>query len=328
MARASFRHEDAAKGGLRFQEGTIVIRKSFATNFQYPPNRTTNEQSDPFPAIVWQGVRVNSDNEPLEDQPVEIVQRVGELGKVRPGKLAPKDFDNMNVDPEDLGADVGVEGNALVVDDGVSLSRDWGRLDESMRKAGFKAEIAGRGITTDYEGTILHLKTVKGEKYIAKSGKKAGQEVEPTHLECDKILVYGYDVKKPSASASKGAASKSTSTSASGSNGHAKPGEAGEVGDAVLEMAKAVVLNLTDQFKSAIPAGKEVGFDVFEKALPMELMRQNGKPGENKGKLGPKVTKDIMAAFRNQSALMQIAMETEQFAVGQDEKDNLTVTFA
>lgn len=318
MPRASLRYEDAAKGALGFQEGNVLIQKSVSAVFQYPPNSKSGIQSDAFCAIVWTGVKCTAEWEPTEEE-VEIVHRIGGLDKIRPGKLNPKDFDNMDAEPEDLGNEVGTEGNALFMEEGGKLSKSWGLMDESMRKAGWKAEIAGRGVITDYEGTKAHFKTVAGEKYVAQKGEKKGQEVTPTNLVCDRIHTYGYDQKKPSTTtATKG---KAAGAASGGSNGHAKPGAGGEVGEDALELAKAVFANLTPKFFEKVGKEKEVSKVDAWKALTTEMMRQNGS-GVNKGKLGPKGTEAVKAVFNSDEQLGVIGGETELFTLGDG-----TITF-
>ena len=132
MPRGSFKYEDASTGGLQFQEGNVLIQYSRAVVFQYPPNRETKKQSDAFPALLWRGVRCDRDwNETGEE--VEIPIRMGELEQVRPGKVQPRDFDNLAVMPEDLGSAVGTEGNCFHVESGAKFPKGWGILDESMR---------------------------------------------------------------------------------------------------------------------------------------------------------------------------------------------------
>lgn len=316
MPRASLKFEDAAKGALGFQEGNVLIQKSVSAAYQYPPNSKTGVQSDAFCAIVWTGVKCTAEWEPSEEE-VEIVHRIGGLDKIRPGKLAAKDFDNMDAEPEDLGNEVGTEGNALFMEEGGKLSKGWGLMDESMRKAGWKAEIAGRGVITDYEGTKAHFKTVAGEKYVAQKGEKKGQEVTPTNLVCDRIHTYGYDQKKPSTST----ASKGKGAAASGGNGHAKPGAGGEAGEDALELAKAVFSNLTPKFFEKVAKEKEVQRTDAWKAITTELMRQNGS-GVNKGKLGPAGIEKVKGVYNNEETLSVIGGETEAFVLGDG-----TITF-
>ena len=257
MPRGNFL-EASRGGGAGFQEGFVLIEKSVATVFQYPPNAKTGVQSDPFCALVWTGKRLDSEwNElPFEDgSDFEIVIRMGALDKVRPGQLAAKDFDNLEVEPEDLGAEVGVSGNCFYLVEG-SFHQNWGKMKDSLEAKSFKKEILGRGITSDFEGMKAHFKMVEGEKYVARQGAKKGETVTPTHLECDRIHTYPYAAK----AAAKPAQGK-------------LPGKPNGATDAMTE-AKQVFANLSPQFRTACPAGKDIDRPALEKALKGEFLRQ------------------------------------------------------
>lgn len=310
MPRGSFL--DASKGGgLGFQEGYVLIERSYSTVFQFPPNSKTNEQSDAFCALIWEGTKLDSEwNElPGDDNGFQIINRMGGLDQVRPGKLVEKDFDNLDVEPEDLGNEVGVVGNSFVLEADAKFHQNWGKVKDSLEKYGFKSEVLGRGIATDFVGMAAHFKTVEGAKYIAKKGKSAGQEVTPTHLECDRIHTYPYDAKK------KGAVAGKTSTAAAGgkTNGAAAGG-----GDDAVEAAKTVFGKLSAEFKKEVVVGKDVDRAVFQKALTKELMRQ---------KINPKVQKSVMDLVKDDEKLVELAMALVDQA-GAFSTDGATVTFA
>src|SRR5215471_4293441 len=206
MPRANFR--ETAGGGFGFQEGHVRIERSVSKVFQYPPNSQTKEQSDPFTALVWTATKLDREwNElPGDDNEVEVVLRMGTVDSCRPGMLKAKDFDNMNVEPEDLGDQVGTEGNCFFMEVDTKLGAGWREMKNSLEAKGFKPEILARGITTDFEGMLAKFITVEGKPYIARRGAKAGQEVKPTNLVCDRIETYPYDVKKSAKTETKGAA--------------------------------------------------------------------------------------------------------------------------
>lgn len=306
MPRASF--SDVAKGGAGFQEGRIRVLESYSTMFQYPPNSTTHEQSEAFPALVWRAVRVDDNGKPRQDGDgndieVEVVHRMGSIDEaghynVRPGKLDAKDFDNTDVEPQDLGTDLETRGNSYVMDEGAKFHIGWGFIDESLKKCAFKPEILGRCVTTDFEGMDALFGQQEGTPYIAKKGKKKGEEVKPSNLVCKRIFVYPYD-------APKGAGGSSTSkiTPATGANkGAQSAGGAGATGGAggatpdAMEGARVIfsggthalinggkpVDGLSPEFRKVVPADKEVKMDDFRKAITSELMRRKVNPNLQK----------------------------------------------
>jgi hypothetical protein len=324
MPRGSFKHEEAQQGGFGFQEGNLLITKSVVAVHQLPPNSKTGEQSAPFTCLRWTGVKLDSEwNEIDGEAPVVLAAelRLGNTEQVRPGKLDAKDFDNLDVEPEDLGDEVDTEGNAVYLVEGAKLNRSWAIMEESLRKYGFKPEISGRGIATDFEGMTAHFKTVEGQKYIAKKGAKAGQEVTPTNLVVDRIHTYPYDAKKKAGKAANntatstaaGKSSGTASASAAASGSHGPNGTAGVSVDDGLDAAKAVFGNLSAEFKKEIPADKEVKRADFQKALTKELMRQ---------KVKPQLQKQVMDVVKDDDKLMELAgalMEAGgngQFVVG------------
>src|SRR5262245_17822408 len=256
MPRANFRE---IQKGFGFQEGFVRIDRSVAVVYQYPPNRETKEQSEPFIAMSWEYTSLDSEwnvkGDEDEQQNEPIIIRMGDLSTMRPGKLDPKDFDNMDVLAEDLGSDVGTEGNTFFWDADAKFNRNWGALQASLEACAFKPEILKRGIATDFEGMVLHLKTEEGQKYIAKRGRNAGKEVTPTNLVCDRIHVYPYDAKKETKAATK-AATKTTTAATKPTNGKA------EVEDVLAQAVLVFVgdgekrTGLSAKFRADVPAGK------------------------------------------------------------------------
>ncbi len=118
MPRISF--SNVERIGLGFRDGRVRITESTSQVYQYPPNKTTHEQSDAFTAIVWKGVKLNRDDgteiiDPQTGEPEEIepiVIRMGDLKDLHPAMLDEKDFDNTEVTPTDLGDEVGTAGNS------------------------------------------------------------------------------------------------------------------------------------------------------------------------------------------------------------------------
>jgi hypothetical protein len=314
MPRGTFKHEDAMQGGFGFQEGYLLITKSVVAIHQFPVNSKTNEQSDAFTALRWTGTKLDAEwNEiagETNDTTVVIPMRLGMPDSIRPGKLAVKDFDNLDAEPEDLGDEVDTEGNALYLEEGARVNRGWAIMEESLRKCGFKAEISGRGIATDFEGLVAHFKTVEGDKYIAKQGKKKGQEVTPTNLVCDRIHTFPYD--KPQTSVKTGAKASGVNVGVMG-----KPN--GATADEALTHAKTVFAALSNEFKKECPADKEIARAAFQKSLTKELMRQ---------KINPKIQTLIMGLAKNDEKLMELAAEMMEVGVNTFAVGEGVITFA
>lgn len=321
MPRGSFKHEDSSQGGFGFQEGNALITKSVVAVHQFPPNSKTNEQSDAFTAMRWTLKKLDADWNELggedTDSTVVLPVRLGTLDQMRPGKLSIKDFDNLDVEPEDLGEDVDTEGNALFIVDNAKPSRSWAILEESLRKCGFKPEISGRGVASDFDGMMCHFKTVEGAKYIAKQGAKKGQEVTPTNLVVDRIHTYPYDKKKGSTttSAKTGGGGKTTtaSTTSTASISASNNGDATTLAAAVQVFSK-----LSKLFHDKVPKDKDVARTDFQKALAAELMRQ---------KLDTRTQKNIMEFVKSDDGVVDLANELVDQA-GAFSTDGSTVNFS
>jgi len=286
MPRANFR--EVQGGGFGFQEGHVRIERSVAKVFQYPPNSTTKEQSDPFTALVWTATKLDREWNDLsgDDNEVEILIRMGNVETCRPGQLKPKDFDNMNVEPEDLGDQVGTEGNCFFMEVDTKLGAGWREMKNSLEAKGFKPEVLARGITTDFEGMLAHFITVEGKPYIARRGAKAGQEVKPTNLVCDRIETYPYDVKK-----SKGTVKETTGK---------PPNGAAEEEVNLISDATALFKAFTPKFWDKVKRGDAVKVEDLRKALTQEMMRQKLK--------APQQTK-LMDWFKDEENLLELAGE-------------------
>ncbi len=306
---------EVSKGGMGFEEGYIRIDRSVARIFQYPMNSATKEQSDAFPALVWEVTRLTPEWAEMtgETAHTEVVFRMGDLDKIHPGVLAAKDFDNLNVEPEDMGDKVGAEGNCFRVAEGAKFAFGWSVTKESLEKAGFKPDIMGRGILTDFEGTYLHMKTGEGAPYIAKQGKKKGEKVTPTNLVCDRIHVFGYDKPKGVGVGATGAAATATAAKPNGSAPANATGAVEVDEDARAEFC-AILADPSDPFKTAVPASTAVDRKKFQTALTNELFRRKTAPG---------LQKAIMGLVKDDALLAQVGADTELYKT-----DGKTITLA
>ncbi len=307
MPRASFSDTPKSGGGFGFQEGRVLITESYSTVFQYPPNSQTGKQSKAFCALVWKGQKLDREGNPLEMEDVEIVHRMGNLENIRPGKVAAKDFDNLDVEPEDLGRELDVRGNSYHVEPDQKVgSMGWAIFEDTLRKKGFKPEVLGRLITGDFEGMDITMKTVEGKPYIANQGDKKGQEITPTNLVCEHITVFPYDKTAPK---KPGRPPKTTAPAAEPTQAtlpvapprppNGAPGNGVEPVN-VVEVAKGVFAKLTPNFRAIVPVGKEVERKAFQMAMTAEMMRQ---------RVPSLQTKAMIEAIKNDDQLTDIAIE-------------------
>lgn len=330
MPRVGFKHEDAQQG-YGFKEGWARVQKSRVAVHQYPPSKDPKKgQSDAFTAMRWTLELLDSNRQPKHDEDgapmIEILPiRLGEIGEIRPGQIDPKDFDNLDVEAKDLGKEVNTEGNAIFAEPDKKVQRGWAIMEASLRKCGFKAEVSGRGIATDFEGMVAHFKTVEGEPYIAKKGAKKGEKVTPSNLEADKIVVFPYqltadekkalgaeDVKSAPAPATPAAGTTTTTTA---STPAATNGQASE--DDIVAAAVKVIKALSPAFFTKVAKGADVKREDFQKAFTGEVMLQ---------RLGGAISKKVCDYIKTPDNLKNLIMETEMaFTLSEDEK---TVNFS
>lgn len=313
--RGSLSHKDAMQG-FGFKEGIVVVDKSRVMVFQYPaPKDKPKEQSDPFTAVVWDVTKLDKDLNviPLQEneQPTRIVLRLCRVENGRPGLLKEKDFDNPDADPKDLGSEVDTEGNCLYLEEGQRAEGSgWSKMEESLTtQCGFKEAVVARGIATDYEGMIVHLKTVEGDKYVPKRGAKAGQEVQGYNLIADKIIRAPYE--KNSKVKVGGEGGETTKAKRGKSNGEADEGDSGKGGggDEKLVTTAAKVLTKADsKFKKTFFTGEPVDKKKFESAFIKELWKQVEDD---------KLQEEVMTFIKTGDGLKAVAREFG-FKAGED----------
>jgi hypothetical protein len=248
-----------------FQEGNVEVVGSVVAIHQFPPNATTGIQSDAFTAMRWTIRKLDEDWKPIEDLDNEVITiRLGKPEDMRPGTLQnPSDMDE---EPEDLGNEVDTEGNALFVEPDRKVSRNWGELENSLRKCGFKPEIVGRGYAPDFEGMKAHFKTIPTGTY---ADKKTGEERKAFNLFCDRIHTYPYDVKK--GKAGKAATGKAAAPVSAGKKAGAVSAPAD---NEALTLVQKVLSAPSDKFKDMLAPGKAVKRGVFQMQAMSECIRQ------------------------------------------------------
>lgn len=312
MGRVSFATKDMSKGAGFFQEGTVVVDKSVTAIHQLPPSKDNpKEQSDPFTCMRWTCRKLDNDFNVISgesDEPLVLNIRIGMTDTFRPGMLKEKDFDDSDVFPKDLGTEVDVEGNALHVegDHKIPDNSAWGRLVASLEKCGFKEAVLQRGVASDYEGMILHLKQSEPESYVAKKGPKAGQKVSFTNTIADRVHKFPYD---KSSKIKVGGGGKAEGKEDTKANGKATDGDSDKL---VAATAKALE-GASAKFKSEFYTGKPKDRKAFATAMVKELMKQD---------VDDKLQGEIMTFIKSEDGLKLVAKEVG-FKVGED-----SVTFA
>lgn len=281
MARASFAKKDQSTS-FGFEEGIAEVRESCIKVHQYPPNKNTGKQSDPFVCLQWGLQRLNEelDAEGGEDELIYHEFRISSnLEKARPGQ-----------DDEDLGDEVDTQGNTLCVDDTYRVWPKSGaaRLMVSLEdEGGFKPAVNEEGNADNYIGMKLRLHSVP-------SGEKDENGRDYMNLLCKEIFDYPYD-EKPKRGKKKGskkAASKK-----------AEDDEGGD--DEVVEQAK-----------TALQAYAEAH---SEEEIPRKQLQRDLTIALTKQKVNVKVQKSIMDVIRDDEQLAELGGEIG-FAVDTEDK--------
>jgi len=190
MPKASFAAKDTVEVTLGIQEGVVEITKAITKVHQYPPNKQSGEQGEPFPCVQLTCLRCNESGDRVDDTEIEEQLGLGKLDKWHPGKADGPD-DN---DPEDAGEDVDAEGNCVyVVDPSAKLNKKskWVIFATSLEDHGFKASILERGYMPDLVGLKVKVKSIPGTKIPGQTYKK-----DPINLVAEKILVFPYEKGK------------------------------------------------------------------------------------------------------------------------------------
>lgn len=285
MPRGSFKPEDALKGGFAI-EGNFEVTKSVIAVHQLPPNKA-GKQSDPFCAMVWQGYKLDENWARPEDAEIQaLALRIGQLSDMRPGSLT--NPDDPNEEPEDLGREVGTEGNAMFVEQGKAPFADsaFMMMISSLEKpGGFKPSEIAKGCATSFEGMKLHLKTANMRTYKDADGK----DVTPTTSVCDQaISVYPYDKKggKPAAKPPvKAGGGKTVGTVAVTGKTVQAPKEVSAEETDYMALALEMITNGQDAISKACPVGTAVKRGTFQMKMNQLLLSQKIDKGLHKGLL-------------------------------------------
>lgn len=196
MPKASSAFRDAVEVSLGIQEGNVEVIGAVVRVHQYPPNKKTGEQGDPFPCVQLEFARLDDDFNRLDEDPVKVEYGIGKLDRFHPGIAKGPNDD----DPEDAGDEVDTEGNCIYVSDpGSRLNRKckWMVFVQHLEQAGFKPEILGNGYMPDLVGLKGHVKTITLPKI-------AGSDKEPTVLVFDRIVQFPYEKRTKKSAEDKG----------------------------------------------------------------------------------------------------------------------------
>lgn len=265
MPRVSMKPEDMM--GDFFKEGNVEITSCKCVVFQYPPNKETGEQGEPFTAVQFGFKQLREDfsvDDDAEGQEIQI--KVGTLDKIRPGSL--DNPDDLEAEPEDLGSDVGTEGNSIYGDEGAKLGFGWPPFIKSLRDCNFRPNVIDRIYMPDYIGMKAHLK--KGETGRTYQNKQ-GKTVSDLQWMVTKIHTFPYD--KAATKAAGKAAVKAAGNKAAGKSKAEESPAASESGSP-LDLAINMLSNPSDRFKKVVKGDTEIKIAVFRQQMNLELVSQ------------------------------------------------------
>lgn len=274
MGKAGFGSKDAVAVSLGIEAGNVEIVSAVSKIHQYPPNKTTGQQSEPFGCVQLGFQQFDQNWNKLDEEPVKMEfgwgGGFGKAHKFHPGLVDSADDD----DVQDQGEEVDVEGNCIyAIEDGSRLNTKckWIIFTTSMEKFGFKPEVLGNGYLPDLIGTRGHVHTVKAERMAGSTAKN-----DPTNLLFDSITVFPYDKKSKKGPVPAPAAGKPAVKAAAGKSAPA-PAPAGSDDDATaLEMFNLVKGDL---------AGSELEVKSLKSKVTAKLMRNKIPTGRHKAVL-------------------------------------------
>ena len=220
MPRASSRSTDAPKLGFGIQEGIVRFSRCRFANIQH--NKADGTATTPFFGFTTDLTKLNDDLTPINEDQTESKDFQIAWGsrvdkdlancKFRPGNQSgPED-----TDPEDLGTEIGTEGNGMYVekaDFAPYADTEWMLFTAGLEKLGFLAEINYQSYAPNYEGLVIEVKTVSKEDLCKKFKVRFNPDTTPgarpqTAWDIVKIHNRPYEEKKKSAGKKASTASK------------------------------------------------------------------------------------------------------------------------
>jgi hypothetical protein len=295
MPKASFRPEDAVLTSVGLQEGNVEVIAAKALVHQYPPNKKTGQQGDPFMCVQLELMKLDEDFSRTEDEPVTLEYSCGKLAKFHPGLAENREDD----EPADQGTDLGAEGNVVFAVDGAAFDQrsKFIKLTNSMVDCGFKPEVLAAGWLPDLIGTKGHLHSVPGTKIEGQT-----YERDPMVVVFDKITTFPYEKK------GKTAAKPPVKTAPVPVKGQTKPAHTTAPAPADDDNSGLVAFIFTKAVEAYRATNTEsVPRKDFQQRCHTFLMREKweGKP------ISPRMHPAVMGQIKNDDALQKMAAAAE-----------------
>lgn len=291
MPRVGFSKADASEGSSGLQAGNYEIVDISCKIHQFPANSKTGIQSGPFTCVRVDFAPLDEDgNKKKSEEPSSQYLRVGEVDSWHPGSIDETDKNNLDVEVEDLGGEVDVEGNTLFsVDPAGRLwaKCPWMLFSSSLETQGFKSEILGRGFFPDLLGTKLEVMT-EARPYV---DKKTGEARTGIDLLVKHIIERPYE--KGAAKGKVGATKPVVKGKVAPVATKAVTVESSDDEDAELKIqAMELITTVAPQF-----AGKNVKREEFQRAVLLACM---------KAKVNAKIQVKIMGMLKDDENLMEL----------------------
>lgn len=199
MPKVSSAPEDAYRFKGSFEEGWGTVVGASFLNFQFPPtkeakgNRPAGSQDPPQLMCRLEIQRyIDGEGNKNPAPPEEVLlpiqkpdKMTGELTACHPGKYPDG---NVEGDPEDMGGDLGAEGDTLyAMQDGYAINEKckYMRFTQSLQEKGFKPAILKRTWAADLVGLYGFFKNVQVKGQTA--------EFDGTAFVVDKIVRFPYE---------------------------------------------------------------------------------------------------------------------------------------
>jgi hypothetical protein len=203
MPKVSLASKDAYETKLGIQEGAVEIVSARTEVFQFPPNKESGEQSNPFLAAILGLAKLDDNGTRLDEDISEKILRIEkDLTKMRPGMASSR----TDPDPADEGDELGTIGNCIYTESGAKINNksQYSVFSKSLEDCGFKTDILSEGFFDDLIGLKGHVKTVAGEKATSRDGR----EFQANYMVFDKIWLFPYEAAVKGKAAAKTTAAK------------------------------------------------------------------------------------------------------------------------
>ena len=186
--------DNAAGAGFGFGEGRGRILDLKCVAHQFQASKKTGEQQAPGCFLFVTIDRTDADGKSLGEDPTTDELKIGDLENFHPG-IMKKPTDD---EPEDLGTDLGTEGNSIWADGTKKFGQSAkGKVFlDSIEEAGFRADVIARCYLPDYVGMLADF----AQTTVTPTG--GTRKIDPYQvLTVKKILEFPYDLKTKSVTA-------------------------------------------------------------------------------------------------------------------------------